>query len=794
MLKNYLSITLRSMMKNKVFIFINLLGLGIAIACCIVSYLNWDYSRTFDHNHLNSESIYRVQCWHELDGKRNRYAVAPAPLAGIVKQNFTDVDATVRYTTSTSNIRIGNDLFATRVSYADSAFFHLFTFELVDGSFSSFPDKSNIFISEDLAKKYFSASHVAGRHLVQINQGAVKEFTIGGVFKVQPLNSSFGFEAITLWDNYKDTKPGNVSVDDDWKSLVMVFLKINDPTRVQAVTQQLQSYIEPQNNAREDLQFSEYYLQNFKTLASSFYGDTWLNGELLRWGFPPTVIHGPGIMAVFLLLLACFNFTNTSVAVSGRRLKEIGIRKTMGGVRMQLIAQFLGESLLLCFFALILGILMAEFLAPAYSSMWPSLKLTISYTQNIGFLGFLAGLMVITALIAGTYPAFYITSFKPVTILKGKMKFGGTNWFTRTLLTLQFTISLVCLVCGIAFVRNAQYQRDYHLGYAKTGVIIVNVSNENEFTALKNAVRQNKDVLAVAGSKNHVSDKYFKAPVKYRSIEHQVEVIDIGDDYLKAMGIALLQGRGFTADSENDKRESVLVSEAFVKKYGWTDAIGKRLLWGDSTQLYVIGVVNDILTDGFWKAAEPVMLRYVGGKEFTQAVVTTAPEQLQHVDQFMKEAWKKISPNTVYTSQYNDGNMQATQMINDNAVRVFGFLGLMAALMSATGLFALVSLNILKKMKEIGVRKVLGASASNIARVINMEFIIILTVASLLGGAGGYFFTEGMMDAVWEYYLKVNLFTVAVAIVSLLGVALLSVGYKTVVTSLMNPVNTLRDE
>lgn len=795
MFKNYILITLRSLLKNKVFILINVLGMGTAVGCCIVAFLNWDFSASFDKNHVKAETIYRVQAWQNYQEQRNRFATVPNPLGSLVKQNLHDVDNVVRYTTSQSNIRIGDEVFASAVAYADSGFFDLFTFTLKAGTFPAFHDKSVIFISDALARKYFDTEEVIGKQITQINHGKLKEFTIGGVFAVQPLNSSFAFEAITQWDNYWDTTTDGVKLDTDWKSMSTLFLQIKDSMRVAAVTKQLQAYIAPQNIAREDFKLSEYYLQNFKTLSANFYGETWLSGEQLRWGFPPSAVLGPGIMAIFLLLLACFNFTNTSIAISGKRLKEIAIRKTMGGVRGQLIAQFMSESITLCFFALITGLLLAEFLVPAYNNLWPGIKLVLSYTENISFFIFLIILLFFTGFLAGIYPAFYITAFRPVTILKGKIKFGGTNWFTRTLLTLQFSISLLCMISGVAYIQNAAYQRDYNLGYSKNGIIIANVGNENEFNAYRNALLENKDIHLIAGSKNHVSDKYYKEPIKFESTEHQVEIVDIGDDYLKTMNIALLEGRDFKKDSETDKRESVLVSEEFIKQFKISDnPIGKRLLWRDSIQLYIVGVVGNLLTDGFWKAAAPVMLRYVGPEQYTQIVVSASAENLLDVNDFMKEAWKKISPNTMYSGRYTDGNMWAAQMINTNAVRMFAFLGVIAALMSATGLFALVSLNILKKMKEIGVRKVLGASAGNIVRVINSEFIFILLAASLFGGALGYFMTDKMMDAIWEYYLKVNVTTLGICIAALFVVAGITVGYKTIVTAFMNPVKTLRDE
>jgi ABC-type antimicrobial peptide transport system permease subunit len=795
MLRNYILITFRSFARNKTFILINVFGLGIAVACCIVGYLIWDFSAGFDKNHSNAKSIYRIQSYQDYQGERNRFATAPTPLGEVIRQNFTDVDEVVRYTTAQGNFRVGDEVFSSQVAYVDSAFFDLFTFSLKSGTFSSVYDKSRILISDELARKCFDTEDVTGKQITQINNGILKEFVIGGVFEEQPLNSSFGFKAVTLWDNCWDAMGGIESRDSDWKAMSTLFIQVNDESALPGITQQLQAYIAPQNESREDLKLSEYYLQNFSTLASNFYGDTWLSGEQLRWGLIPSAVIGPAVMAIFLLLLACFNFTNTSIAISGRRLKEIGVRKTMGGLRGQLIFQFLSESLILCFIALLVGLLIAEFLVPMYNNMWPTIKLVLSYSKNIFFFVFLVAMLIFTALIAGTYPAFYVTSFKPVSILKGKLTFGGTNWFTRTLLTLQLMISLLCIVSGVAYVRNASYQRDFDLGYSKDGIIVANVNGEAQFNALRNALATHKDVIAIAGSKDHVSDKYYRQPVKLGSTEHQVEIVDVGDNYLKTMNVKLLEGRDFSKDSHNDRNESVIVSETFVRNFGLEEhAVGTRLLLADSLQLYIIGVVPDILTDGFWKPAAPVMLRYVAPNQYTQIVVSTSAANLLSVNDFMVETWKKISPNTLYNGKHVDSNLYVAQLINTNAVRICLFLGVIAALMSATALYALVSLNILKKRKELGVRKVLGASMGNIIRVINIEFIIILAFASVLGSVAGYYLTDKGMDAIWEHYLPIDVTTLAICVGLLIIIAMVTVGYKTISTARINPVESLREE
>jgi ABC-type antimicrobial peptide transport system permease subunit len=520
-----------------------------------------------------------------------------------------------------------------------------------------------------------------------------------------------------------------------------------------------------------------------------------VNNDWTRGGIPNEAITVPAIMAGMLLLLACFNFTNTSIAISSRRLKEIGIRKVMGGMRVQLVFQFLSENLILCILGLVVGLLIAEWMVPAYDSLWPWLELKINYAENIGFIFFLFILLLLTALIAGGYPSFYITSFEPVSILKGRAKFGGTNWFTRILLGGQFVISLLSIIMGVAFYQNGEYQRNYDLGFATHGAISVWVNNEGGFNTYRDALSANKDIEVIAGTKHHIANAWYNDPVKFESVEREVDIFDIGDNYFEAMDMKLIAGRNFIKDSETDKKESVLVTEELVKQFGWTDnPIGKRLVWMDTVQLYVVGVVKNIYARALWEPIQPLMIRYTSPDQYQQVVIKTDPKKITAVNEFMEKKWKEVFPNTVYNGQMIDQELQETNDINKNIVIMFGFLGFFAALMTGIGMYTLVSLNIVKKMKEIGVRKVLGASVLNIAGVINTEFIINLGIATVLGGALGYFMADSLMDSIWEYYLKLGIVSLTISIIALLAVAVASVGYKTISTASLNPTKTLRDE
>lgn len=800
MIKNYLLITLRSLVKNKLFILINVLGMGIAIACCVVAYVNWEFAADWDKTQLNAKKIYRVQFHREFQGRNERYGMAPMPLGNYIKQNVKEVSKVVRYVSSYSDIRIGEEVFGTMVVFVDSAFFDLFTYELKYGTFSAFYDKSKVLISDEVALKYFNEENVVGRTITQIVLGQdgvrrPKEFEIGGVFKQLPHNSSFRFDIATQFDNFWDINLDPLNSEDSWKRWNTLFLQIDNPAQASLVEQQLQNYIEPQNQAREDFKITSYYLENFDGMMKRNRANPRVSNDWLRGGIPNEAITVPGIMAAMLLLLACFNFTNTSIAISSRRLKEIGIRKVMGGMRSQLIFQFLGENLILCVLGLVAGLVMAEWLVPAYDSLWPWLELKLVYAENLGFLSFLFGLLILTALIAGGYPSFYVTSFEPVSILKGKAKFGGTNWFTRILLGGQFVISLLSIIMGVAFYQNGEYQRNYDLGFATHGAISVWVNNEGAYNTYRDALSTNKDIELIAGTRHHIANSWYNDPVKYESIEREVDIFDIGDNYFEVMDMKLVAGRNFLKDSETDRKESVLVTEELVKQFGWTDnPIGKRLVWMDTVQLYVIGVVKNIYARALWEPIEPLMIRYAAPAQYQQVVIKTDPRKMATVNEFMEKKWKEVFPNTVYNGQMIDQELQESNDINKNIVTMFGFLGFFAALMTGIGMFSLVSLNIVKKMKEIGVRKVLGASLFNIARVINFEFVINLGIATIIGGTLGYLMADSLMDSIWEYYLKLGVVTLMISVAAMVCIALAAVGYKTVSTASLNPTKTLRDE
>jgi ABC-type antimicrobial peptide transport system permease subunit len=423
-----------------------------------------------------------------------------------------------------------------------------------------------------------------------------------------------------------------------------------------------------------------------------------------------------------------------------------------------------------------------------------NIHLSPNYLNDPTFVLFLVGVLLFTGIVAGGYPAFYISKFEPVSILKGKLKFGGTNYFTRILLGLQFAFSLIAIVNAIGFFQNARYQQSYDLGFDIRGSVIASVNDRSEFETYRNSLEVKPEIQSIAGAKSGLFSNRIHEPVKHESKQIEVDIIEVGDNYLNTMDLKLLEGRDFIKDSETDESESIIITQKMAATFGWDNPLGKEIIWKDSVKLFVVGVVKDIYTAGLWKDMEPLMIRYVLPDEYTQLVVSTQAGNVSEVNDFMKTQWNVVFPGRLYNGRMLVSELNEVVNLGLSIMYVYAFLGAIAMLLSATGLFTLVSLNIIKRTKEIGVRKVLGASVFNISRIVNIEFVVILAVASVLGSWSSYNMSNAIMGSIWKYYQGVNATTFLVAIGLMFTISFFTIGYNVYSIVTMNPVKTLRDE
>lgn len=454
MLKNYFLTAFRNLYKNRLFTAINITGLGIGLSVCIVAFFNHMFNYEFDRTHENFDQIYRVTCFRDMQGREQEYGIVPATLGLEAGKDVPGIVNSARLMRSRSPVKHDDDIFNSQISYVDPSFLDIFTFTVETGSKETITDHGSVLISRKMATALFGTDYPPGKSLVIINDSN-REFTytVGGVFADLPENSSFRIDILTHIDNFllmwevKDT---------DWKVWANVFfLQVPDRKMLPAVTRGLNGYTAIQNEAREDFRINRFNLVPMKDVGESS-RNIWSSG--LFPSLHPAALNAPPIMAAFILLIACFNFANTSIAAFSRRMKEIGLRKTFGGQRRQLVTQFMVETFIICGLAMVLGLALAAFLVPAYSSLWAYMSIKLTLSQYPFFWVFLVMLLLLTGFLAGVYPALYVSRFSPVTVFRGTFALRRPGALTSILLTLQFSISVMALVLGIVFTANAKYQ------------------------------------------------------------------------------------------------------------------------------------------------------------------------------------------------------------------------------------------------------------------------------------------------------------------------------------------------
>ncbi len=793
MFKNYLKITLRNLAKNKLFVLINVIGLGIAISCCIVAYLNWDYNAQFDSYYEGSEDVYRVNFVRITNGYPIKNGSCPMPLGAEIASGFPQVSEVARYVPISGDLKVNNEVFRTDMRAVDPSFFDLFTFQMQSGTVLQASEQQSIVISQRLQEQHFpQGQDPIGQTLTYIVGDQQLQYQVTGVFTNPPKNSSFGADAYINFDNGSEVQDWE---PDDWANFNSTFIRVPNAADVPQVEKQLASFVAIQNEAKDDYKVDSYYLDPFVGMAvRSEREDIW--NHWFRQSLPSAAAVSPGIMAFLILLIACFNFTNTSIAIANRRIKEIGIRKVLGSNRRQLIFQFLGENTLLVVMSLLVGLLISLFFVPAYSAMWPFLEIKLDLLANSGLVIFLLLLLLFAAFIAGSYPALYVSSFQPTTILRGRVKFSGTNPLTRILLTLQFAISLLAVIAGFVFNQNASYQAEYDMGFDMDQTVFAYVNDQQGYQKLANQLMGHESIKEIAGSRSSISSSWYTDPVRYNNDEElDVSIFDIGTNYLQAVGATIVEGRDFVPNSRSDMENSVLVNQEFVRRMGWQNPIDQRIVVKDTIALTVVGVVKDIyFKGGLWDPLDPMLMRYVDQTDYRFLSVRVNNDDLLAVKQMMDEKWTEIFPYELSTVRFMDEEKGDMALVNNNIRDLFTVLGIVAVFLSIIGLFSLVSLNLVKRMKEIGVRKVLGASVANISLRVSREFMIILLIASVFGAVGAFYLTEMLMSSIWTYHVPLQLWPFLVSIFLMLGASLFTISGKVIRAASTNPAEILKDE
>jgi len=791
MFRNYLLVTFRNLWKNKIFTLINIVGLGIALSVCIVAFFNHIFNYEFDRFNENFNEIYRVNCFRDMEGREQEYGISPSTLGLQIKQDIPGVFRAARLQRTGSPVKVGDNVFPAQVSYVDTEFLEIFTFEAVQGDTKKFPGTGDVIVSETMAKTLFGNESPLGKAVLVINdQNKEFSYTISAVFKDLPENCSFRIDILSQYENFLRMWSTN---DADWKLWTTAFfIQVQDKSLLPSITGSLKNYLPVQNRAREDFRINRFTLIPLKEVGANS-RNIWSSG--LFPSLHPAALFAPPIMALFILLIACFNFANTAIAIFSKRLKEISLRKTFGGQRGQLVTQFMVETLIICLLALLVGIAFASVLVPAYSNLWAYMSIYLTFGKYGFFWIFLLLLLLLTGFMAGVYPALHMSSFSPVYVLRGSTLFRGSGKLSSVLLTLQFTISVMALVMGIVFAKNADYQRTLDLGYDRDKLIIV-PSTPELFASLRNDILANPKVISAEGTMNHIGWGSYRRPVKDADKQLEVDVLDIGPEYAQTMGLRLKEGRLFDhSRAEADRsNNSIIVNQKLVQGFGWNSAEGRTLTLYDTTILNIIGVVEDFYTSGVWEEIEPAMLRISGTERFYIIAVRAENKDLADVLEYITLKWKERSTNMIFGGRTQEDIMQEEKDINGSILKVNLFLAIVATLLSLIGMFNLVSLDIIKRTKEMGIRKIQGAPVLIIMYLVSKKFLIVLGIASVFGCAGGYYMSQILMDSIWDYFVTITAGILLLSAFIMIAATILTISIKVTKAALRNPVDSLRYE
>lgn len=794
MIKNFFTLAFRNYMRNKLFVIINVLGLGIAIACCIIAYLNYKFDADTNKMHLNRTSIYKINQSRYIKDRLQDYSATPLSLAPAIENDLAGIERITRYSTGFSPLRYETPdkevkIFNERIAFADKEFLRMFTFPMKWGDSTAFEDEGKMLISERISEKFFGNDNPVGESITLFdNDGVGVVFTIGGVFKNVPDNSIIRFEVLSLYSNYLKIYKIN---EFDWKNWAGgTFLQVSNPEQIKEIEKSLANYLPLQNKAREDWIVERFYIQTLDEFTR-YARDLWANWIGAK--SPPAATFAPIIMAFLILLLACFNFINTSIASSNKRLKEIGIRKVVGSHRKGLIIQFLGENAIICFFALIVSLVIASFLVNEWDKMWAEEIIGKDFLSTFGVWAFLAITLLFTTFFSALYPAFYISSFNPTEVLKGDIKFSGRSMLSRVLLVLQFSISIIGLISSMVFTQNANFQNTIDYGYTRDDIIVVQAGSNENIEQLRSRLESIPGIQRMALTSYHISWTALTRTATSVDKNSEIRLFNVYTDYLSTMDLKFTAGRDFTPEFElSDINKTAIVNESLVSELGWDDPLGKTVKV-DSLNLVVVGVVKDFVQN-LWSPIMPMVFRMVPKEQAGTLIVKGSKENILALDDQIKAVWEEIIPNEPYGGAPLSNFNEESITINSNIQKIFNFLTVVGIFLSIVALYTLVSLNILKRTKEVGMRKVLGAPSMQITHLIGKPFILMVLIASLIGGATGYFMSVMLLDSIWEHHILVGFISVIIPIAITLVLAYVTLTSKVLYTLSKNPVQSLRYE
>jgi putative ABC transport system permease protein len=791
MFKNYFKVSIRGLMKYPLNSFINLFGLAAAISFCIFAYAfaRWTYSR--DQFHVNKDRVFLATFFANREGVLQEYGIAPRPLAELLKQDFPQIEKVCRIEDRNVVVKHFDQVFHERIRLADPAFLEMFTFPLKWGTASTLHDINSVIISEPIAEKYFGDENPVGQSiLVKFSKEMSKEFKVTGVTRKFPSSRSFDFTFLINIENLHSVEPAYDM--HDWSSFMNgAFIQVSEPGAIESIKAQMGKYKEFQNQAvKQDWAISSF---GFESLGSVHLKTDHIRDDVFRGGTSENIssIEFLTVVSALMLALACFNYINIAIVTAVKRLKELGIRKTIGATRKMIIVQFLSENILVTFFALLIGLGLARVLViPWFENLW-------HFSMDFRFIDpnlwiYLPVILLLTGIVSGIYPSLYISRFQTVNILKGSVKFGYKNPVTKVILGFQLVLACVFITSAVMFSQNALYMAQRSWGYSNRDVLYAVTPDELSFEQLRIQMGQNPKIISQAGSVNHIGKNHQPVILHFPDKEVEADQLAVEPGYLKTMGLKLKEGRVFHDAPAGDK-QSVIVNETMVKNMGWQNPIGQQFRI-DSLTYEVIGVVEDFHSYSFFSPLRSTFFTVANQKDYRYLSLKVEEGAELQAYESLRKTWAQLFPEIPFTGGFQEdvwGNYFIEMEIHGHVWRVFASV---AVILATLGLYGLVTLNVSSRVREFSIRKILGASLQEIASVIFSQYNLLFITALMIGIPLSYFGIKAVLDFAYAYHMPITLWSVTLAALLLVLVLLGTVSTQVVKVFKNNPVNGLKVE
>lgn len=792
MFKNLFKTALRNINKEKIYSVINILGLTIGVTCCIFLLLYILDELSYDKFHVNKDRIYRLATHFQEPDNEFTWASVQVPLAPELEAKYTEVQHAVRF------IDVGRELFENEGKdlrfyeedfyYADSSVFDVFTFPLIEGNpKTALVAPNTMVITQSIATKYFGDESPLDKTL----KNGDRLYKITGVMEDVPHNSHIDFDALlsrrSLPEDYNDNWGG-------WGVATYLLLPENYDyqdfyVRLEEVNTERVKPIFDQYGVKID-----YFLQPIQDihLYSKIGNEAEEGGDI-------SYIYIFAAVAVFMLIIASINYMNLATARASKRAKEVGIRKTAGSSKSQLIWQFLTESVVITLIAVLASVFLMVLLLPLFNNLAGK---EISYAfifQPVILLGLVA-IILFVGIAGGSYPAFYLAGFNPAQVLKGKVaSTGGNSLLRKALVVLQFAISITMVISTWIVYDQLQFLRDKDLGFSKEHVLSIEMPEDDireNVAALRNRLLENPGVQMVgtANTKpgNGISKNLMNVESDEGMVEKGVDLYQADYDYIPTMGMTITRGRNFSRDYATDTA-AVIVNEAMVKRMGWQDPIGKifQNTDPDAPQYKVVGVIEDYHQLSLYNLIEPLAIFF--GENNYYLHIKIAGQDVPATLSYIENTWNEVNPNKPFSYDFMDQDFNSQYQADEKRGQIFTLFSALTILIACLGLLGLAAYTTEQRTKEIGIRKVIGANVSSIVMLIYKDFFLLVGIAILIAFPVAYYFMHNWLQS-FAYQTDIKIITFITAALLTLVITMFAVGFHTIRAAIANPVNSLRSE